>query len=240
MPPINVYGFSPAFGLPDASPFVVKVLTYLAMAEVPYKLLAGDARKAPKGKLPYIEDGGRAIPDSTFIVEYLRKSYKDLDVGMSAAEHALATAVQSMLEEHLYFVILTQRWVDETGWKVVGPGIAEVIKKSGVPGFATPLVVNLVRKQVVKVAHAQGMGRHSHSEVEDIGIRLIDALAELAGEKPFFLGAAPRSIDATIFPFVWTLAATPIEGRLRTHIHSKTALIAYCERMKQRYFKDYA
>lgn len=237
---IQVYGFSPSLGLPDLSPFVVKVLAYLAMADIPYKLLAGDARKAPKGKLPYIEDGGRAIPDSSFIVEYLRKNYRDLDAGMSAADRALATAVQSMLEEHLYFVILTQRWVDDTGWKVVGPGISEVIKKAGVPGFAAPLVVNMVRKQVVKVAHVQGMGRHSMSEVEDIGVRLIDSLAELAGQKPYFLGEQPRAIDATVFPFVWTLSATPIEGRLRTHMRSKAALMAYCQRMKDTYFKEYA
>lgn len=237
---IQVYGFSPSLGLPDLSPFVVKVLAYLAMADIPYKLLAGDARKAPKGKLPYIEDGGRAIPDSSFIVEYLRKNYRDLDAGMPAADRALATAVQSMLEEHLYFVILTQRWVDDTGWKVVGPGISEVIKKAGVPGFAAPLVVNMVRKQVVKVAHVQGMGRHSMSEVEDIGVRLIDSLAELAGQKPYFLGEQPRAIDATVFPFVWTLSATPIEGRLRTHMRSKAALMVYCQRMKDTYFKEYA
>ena len=95
---IQVYGFSPSLGLPDLSPFVVKVLAYLSMADIPYKLLAGDARKAPKGKLPYIEDGGRAIPDSSFIVEYLRKNYRDLDAGISPADRALATAVQSMLE----------------------------------------------------------------------------------------------------------------------------------------------
>lgn len=240
MPPINVYGFAPSFGLPDASPFVVKVLAYLSMAEIPYKILPGDTRKAPKGKLPFIEDGGRAIPDSSFIVEYLRKNYKDLDAGISPADRALATAVQSMVEEHLYFVILNQRWVDDTGWKVVAPGISEVIKKSGVPGFAAPLVVNMVRKQVLKVAHSQGISRHSTSEVEDIGIRLIDSLAELAGDKPYFLGAAPRVIDATVFPFVWTLSATPIEGRLRTHIQSKAPLMAYCQRMKTQYFKDYA
>ncbi len=237
---IQVYGFSPSLGLPDLSPFVVKVLAYLSMADIPYKLLAGDARKAPKGKLPYIEDGGRAIPDSSFIVEYLRKNYRDLDAGISAADRALATAVQSMLEEHLYFVILTQRWVDDTGWAVVRPGISEVIKKSGVPGLVAPLVVNMVRKQVAKVAHVQGTGRHNMSEVQDIGIRIIDSLAELAGQKPYFLGDQPRAIDATVFPFVWTLSATPIEGRLRTHMQSKAPLMAYCQRMKDTYFKEYA
>jgi glutathione S-transferase len=236
MAPVHVYGFGPSFGLPDASPFVVKVLTYLRLAGIDHKLLAGDARKAPKGKLPYIEDGGRAIADSSFIVEHLRKSYRDLDVGLSVRDRALATAVQSMMEEHFYFVILVLRWVDERGWQVISPAFGETIKKAGVPGFATPLVMSLVRKQVVKTAHQQGMGRHSIEEVEGIGIGLIDALAELAGERRYFLGDEPRSVDASVFPFVWSVLATPIPGRLQSHVRGKPNLVAYCERLAAQHF----
>ncbi len=236
MPPVQVYGFGPSFGQPDASPFVVKVLTYLRLAGIDHKLLAGDSRKAPKGKLPYIEDGGQKIADSSFIVEYLRKTYKDLDAGQSVAERALATAVKSMMEEHFYFVLLVARWVDDRGWQVIGPGFGETIKKAGVPGFAAPFVMSMVRKQVVQTAHRQGMARHSIAEVEEIGVGLIDALAELAGDRPYFFGSEPRSIDASVFPFVWSILGTPIEGRLQTQMRSKANLVAYCERIRAQYF----
>ena len=236
MPSVKVYGFSPSFGLPDASPFVVKVLTYLRLAGIEHTLLAGDSRKAPKGKLPYIDDGGRTIADSSFIIEHLRKTYKDLDVGLSARDRALATAVKSMMEEHFYFVMLVARWVDERGWKVISPAFGQTIKKSGVPGFATPFVMNMIRKQVVQTAYRQGMGRHSIEEVEEIGVGLIDSLAELAGERPYFLGSEPRSIDASVFPVVWSVLATPIAGRLQSQMKSKANLVAYSERLREAYF----
>ena len=64
---ITLYGFGPAFGLPDPSPFVTKAETLLKMAAVPYRTALGNLRKAPKGKLPYIDDDGAVIADSTLI-----------------------------------------------------------------------------------------------------------------------------------------------------------------------------
>ena len=235
---IQLVQFAPAFGLPNASPFCMKLETWLRMAGLPYIAVNDSMRvmKAPKGKLPYIQDGGQTLADSSFIVDYLRKTYKDLDVGISTADRALATAVKSMMEEHFYFVMLVMRWVDERGWKVIGPGFGETIKKSGVPGFATPFVMNMIRKQVTQTAHRQGMARHSVPEVEEIGVGLIDALAELAGDRPYFLGNEPRSIDASVFPFVWSVLATPIDGRLRSHMQSKKHLVDYSDRIAAKHF----
>ena len=66
---IKLYQFEPAFGLPNASAFCMKVETYLRMARLPYEIARNaDIRKAPKGKMPYIEDKGQVIADSGFIV----------------------------------------------------------------------------------------------------------------------------------------------------------------------------
>ena len=75
---ITLYQFPPVWGLPNASPFCMKVETYLRMTGLPYQFARGaDIRKAPKGKFPVIEDNGKIIPDSSFIVEYLKASYGD-------------------------------------------------------------------------------------------------------------------------------------------------------------------
>jgi hypothetical protein len=49
---ITLYNFGPAFGLPDPSPFVMKVETLLKMAKLPYRTDATGFAKAPKGKIP--------------------------------------------------------------------------------------------------------------------------------------------------------------------------------------------
>ena len=54
-----------AFGEPTASPFCMKSLCMLHAADVPYEIIeTPDPRKAPRGKLPFIEINGRMIPDS--------------------------------------------------------------------------------------------------------------------------------------------------------------------------------
>ena len=72
---ITLYQFSPVWGLPNTSPFCLKVETYLRMTEVPYEIkFVMDPRKSPKGKLPVIKMNGETIPDSELIIDYLKQN----------------------------------------------------------------------------------------------------------------------------------------------------------------------
>lgn len=73
---LTLYGGGPAFGLPDASPFVSKAHVLLKMAGVPYTFAKANFRKAPKGKIPYIDDGGMLLGDSGFIRAHLYQQSK--------------------------------------------------------------------------------------------------------------------------------------------------------------------
>jgi len=72
---ITLYTFGPNFGLPDPSPFVVKAEVLLKMAGLPYRTDTTGFKKAPKGKLPYIDDDGTIVCDSTFIRFHLEKKH---------------------------------------------------------------------------------------------------------------------------------------------------------------------
>ena len=72
------------------------------------------APEAPKGKLPYIEDGDEVMANSGFIVLHLKTKYKDLNAGLNPAELALSLAMQRLLEEastlgHPIFVMAVHR-----------------------------------------------------------------------------------------------------------------------------------
>ena len=60
---ITLYGFGPLFSLPDPSQFVMKAEVLLKMSGLPYKIDLSGFRKAPKGKLPYINDDGERIAE---------------------------------------------------------------------------------------------------------------------------------------------------------------------------------
>jgi glutathione S-transferase len=66
---IELHQFSPNWGLPNASPFCMKLETYLRMANLPHQVVYEDKMdKAPKGKMPYIVDQGKKLGDSNLIL----------------------------------------------------------------------------------------------------------------------------------------------------------------------------
>ena len=229
---ITLYTFGPAFGLPDPSPFVTKAEVLLKMAGVPYRTDTGGYSKAPKGKLPYIEDDGARIGDSTFIRWHLEAKYGvDLDRGLSAEQRAVAWAFEKMTEDHLYWAFVDVRWLDDGNfWK----GPSEFFKR--VPAPVRPVVIALVRRQVRKSLHAQGMGRHSPEEKVRLAVRDVDAIADYLGDKRYFMGSEPSSVDATLFAFAIGILCPLFETPIRTAAERHDNLRRYVGRMTARYY----
>lgn len=230
---IKLYQFKPAFGLPNASPFCMKVETYLRMAGLPYECPRGaDLRKAPKGKLPYIEDGDTRIADSAFIIAYLKQTYGDkLDAHLSAREHAQALALRRLMEEHLYWAAIYTRWIEDGGF-----ARTREVFFDGMPAPLKQIVPHLARRAMRQELHGHGMGRHSREEIYAIGCQDIVALAHSLGDQPYFMGAQPSSLDATAYAFIANLLWVPLASPLLDEARKHANLEAYCQRMKARYF----
>jgi glutathione S-transferase len=231
---IKLYQFAPSWGLPNASSFCLKLETYLRMAELPFKIAPdADLRKAPKGKMPYIEDQGKTIADSNFIIEYLKATYGDrLDAHLSPAESAIALAMRRLMEENLYWVIVYSRWQEPDNWeKMKGWLFADV------PPLLRGIIPPMVRKQVLKSLYGHGMGRHDREEIYQIGSTDLTALSNFLGEKPFFLGTQPTTLDATAYGFLATILDIPIESPLKLSAQQLTNLSAYCDRIREKYYQ---
>src|SRR6185436_3543571 len=233
----TLYRFIPAWKLPDLSPFVVKLETYLKMAKVPYEPKIGDPRKAPKGKLPYIEHEGRLMGDSTIAIEHLKTAFGDpLDRDLGPKERAVAQAFKSMLEEHLYFVVLYQRWKLDEGWAHYVPVMTELLGKAGVPGLLRGFMLGRIRAKTITALQGQGHGRHAPEEIDRMGRAIVAAVGDYVGDGPFFFGAKPASIDATIYAFLVSLVDAPFAGAAKDEVNARPNLVAYVERMKKRYW----
>lgn len=233
---ITLYCFSPAAGLPDASPFVLKTMTLLKMAGLDYVEDRTGFSRAPKGKQPYIDDGGTIVADSTFIRLHLEKAHGvDFDGDLTAEQRAFAWAVEKMCEDHLYWVIVCNRWLDDANFE---RGPARFFDR--VPALARPAAKWFVRRKVTKSAHGQGMGRHKADEIAALGIRDIEALATILGDKPYVFGEAPCGADATVFAFVAAILAPIAESRVRDAALETPNLVAYRDRMMRAYFPEFA
>jgi glutathione S-transferase len=229
---ITLYNFGPAFGLPDPSPFVMKVETLLKMAKLPYRTDTTGFAKAPKGKIPYIDDDGVVVPDSTFIRWHIEKKYRiDFDQGLDAGQRATAWAFEKMAEDQLYWVCINDRWMnDENFYK----GPARFFNK--VPALIRPFVTTVVRRKLRATLHGQGLGRHSRDEILGLGTRSIDAISDFLGDKPFFMGGEPTGVDATMFAFACAILCPHFESPIRTAAEQRQNLRRYVGRMTARYY----
>ncbi len=230
---ITLYTFGAAFGLPDASRFVIKAHVLLKMAGQPYEVNRKGFNQAPKGKLPYINDAGTIVADSTFIRWHLEKKYGiDFDQGLSAEQRAMAWAIEKMLEDNLYWINVYWRWMNDANFAK----LAAVFFKP-VPALLRGVVEALVRGRVRKSLHAQGMGRHSEADMMAIARRDIDTLATLLGDKPYLMGDQHSSVDAMGFAGVTSMLCPHFDTPLKQHVvQSYPNLVAYEARMRQRYF----
>lgn len=230
---ITLYQFPPAFGLPNSSPFCMKLELYLRMAGLPYRnRYTLDLHRAPKGKLPWIDDDGVAMADSGLIVEYLKRKFGDpLDSELTPLQRAAALAITRMLEEHLYWAVLYDRWIASPGWEMTRPAFFGAL-----PWPLRVIVPWIARRGIRAELHGHGMGRHAPQQIHALGIADVDALAALLGDQAYFLGAHPTSVDAIAAAFLANLLMVPLETPVKIAAAGHPNLVAYCQRMAQRYF----
>jgi glutathione S-transferase len=229
---LHVYG--PDLGLPDPSPFVAKGHMLLKLAGLPYEARRSDPRKAPKHKLPVIEDDGQIVPDSTFIRLHIEKKYGfDFDAGLSQEQKGIAWAAEKMCEDHLYWIAMYERWVDDENFQAGPARFFNVI-----PQPVRPIVRSMVRKQIRDSLRAHGMGRHSREEMAVLGERAIGSIAAIMGGKPYFMGDRPCGADATVYAFLSSGACPVFRSHLRDAIAAHDKLSAYVDRMTAQYFPE--
>jgi glutathione S-transferase len=231
---ITLYTFGPGLGLPDPSPFVMKGEMLLKLAGLPYQIDTTGFAKAPKGKLPYIDDDGERIADSTFIRWHLEKKYQvDFDRGLNEEQRAVAWAFEKTAEDHLYWALIDARWMDDANFD---KGPRNFFRAAPAP--IRPLVIAMVRRKVRQALQAHGMGRHASAEIVALATRSIDAVAAYLGQKPFFMGAEPAGVDATVFSFIAGALCPAFETPIRRAAERHDNLKRYVGRVTARFYPD--
>jgi glutathione S-transferase len=233
---ITLYQFAPTWGIPNLGQFSVKVETYLRMTGLPYEVVETMPLKGPKGKLPFIEDEGQQIADSHFIIKYLKDKYGDpLDRNLSDEQRAIMTAVQRLLEEHLYWVSMYARWqYTDENWQIIKKATFD-----GMPPVIRDMVALVYRRLIIsKQIYGQGIGRHKADEIFHLGRVDLDTLSAFLAEKPYFMGDKPTSLDASAFGVLINTVCGPIESPVKDYGMGQKNLPAYCDRMMAEFFPE--
>ena len=233
---ITLFTTRAGFGLPDTSPFVLKTELQLQMAGLVYDRAAAIPPQAPNGKLPYIDDHGEVVSDSTFIRAHIERKYAvDLDAGLDARQRAEAWAIERLLEDHLYFAMVWFRWIDPDNF---AKGPAHFADQA--PEGERAQMRRDMQARKAGDLHAQGLGRHPPGRIAELGERSLDALSQLLGERPFLMGAMPCGVDATALGMLACVSTPFFDTPLRRAAEARPNLVAYVARMMRRHYPGHA
>lgn len=222
---ITIYEFPPAFGLTNASPFALKLQAYCKLANIDYQVKYRiDSEKMPKKKFPVAIINNEMVADSNIILATLEQNAK-LDADLSKEQHAIGYLIKELVEEKLYWSLVFSRWVDDEFWPLTKQEIF-----SEMPALLKLFVPNLVRKNLIKSIYAQGLGRHSKTQIYDFAIEAIEHLASLLGDKPYFVTERMTQYDAAAYATLTNLLNGKLSTPIKTAIENKPNLVAYINR----------
>jgi len=229
---IKLIQFPPSLGIPNASPFCMKLENQIRLLGLPYEnKYIEDPRKYPKGKLPAIEHNGKLMADTRVIAPYLISlAEHDPDAVLTPEQQGISHAMHRMLEESLYFVVMHMRWIDDNSWPKLNKNLFSHLK----PPLSWVLP-GMLRKKVARDLQGQGTGRMTSDEILQLGQQDLAALEGLLGDKSFLFGAEPTMLDATAQAFLAGICHSTMPIALGK---PSDALVSYCDRMKAHLYPD--
>ncbi|KAJ9602244.1 hypothetical protein H2200_013364 [Cladophialophora chaetospira] len=236
---ITIYGYVPAWGLPDISPYVTKVIFYLKICKIPYEYKSQDLavldEDAPCGKLPYIidSDNGSKVADSNVIITYLKQKYGDtLDADLNKTDKAIAVALDRLFGEHLYYSgVIEPRWRMDGGWETYIPYIVQGAEVG--PDLRKAL--DAFRVRILAGFAGQGMGRRDSGVVLEFYKVDIDAISDFLADKKYFLGDKVHTVDACAYSMLRHLVDQPQKWAGSGYVESKPNLVDYLKRMREEF-----
>lgn len=232
---ITLYQF-PKPERPSFSPFCTKIELFLKTYKLPYEnKYVMNPQKAPYGKLPYIVDQGESIPDSDEVIKYLIKKYhlpseNDLSEEQKAIHHAL----EVMINENLYWVMIYDRWIDERGLNQT-----KDLYFSQVPKILRSYIAGMVSRNMKKEMHGHGIGRHPSAVIQRKGIEDLKSISNLISDKKLLGNNNLCKADATTFSFLYNFIYTSYESESISFAKSQQNLKNYVDHIFNHYWKQH-
>lgn len=233
---IVLHGTVPAFGVPQASPFAMKVELLLKLSGLPYQVVQADIRAAPRGKIPWIVDEEAVVSDSRMIKTYLETHYTiDFTNDYSARALAHGLAIERMLEDHLYPLLMQQRW---TSLRDFNLGPAQGFDRA--PALQRMWLRITAARRARHLYIALGLDRLTAAEKYALVCKALDAIETAIAGQLYMLGGRVCGVDATVYAFLAALAAPQVRSSYGDYLRKQVELSAYMARMQAEFYPDFA
>ncbi|KAF3908873.1 hypothetical protein AA313_de0202857 [Arthrobotrys entomopaga] len=245
---VVLYAFEKHPGTPSASGYCQKSECYLRFAAVPYTQSDTLPFKAPKKKLPFVTIDGVVVPDSQFIIRYLKQhGIADLDkkVGLTSAQIAESLAYRGFWEEAIYPAIVRSRWFSKQNEPIIAREVFGDL----------PILVRIplrwwFRRNLIKQLKMQGIGRHTDAEVNLILREALEALevrlaptansSAITTAIPWFHNTpTPTDIDAVLTAMLINIVGTESNPFCKDIVLKSKVLRGYTKLAVEMYFPEF-
>lgn len=207
----------------NASPFCEKLHCFIKQHKLPHQVQAALPHHGPYKKIPYVTYQDTALGDSEFIIEQLAKDF-NIDINLTCAAHSW----QRTLEEHLYWVMVYSRWMDDEAWQVLKDAFF-----TPVPLLFRHWISKKARKLVMKNLYSQGLGRLTEQQVYQKGEADLKALNDHLNQSTFIGGDRLCHIDFFAQALIRNINNSDMPTRLSKIAAKYQGLEDYCLRVEQ-------
>jgi metaxin len=235
---MNIAVWQKGNGLASIDPKCLAVMTYCKFAQNsttvqptrnPYKYFSYT--------LPVLKHDKLMICGVTKIIDYLKLNSTDIDQGLPDKSQGLMGAYISMVEEKLVPALNYYFWIDARNYS-----------DSTRPKYAKAMMFPFFFFLPFRI-HNQLLSDITSSfnhnlPIEDIECKLykdakecLNLLSKLLGEKEFFFGTRPTTLDAVVYGYIAVLLKSTLPNEiLQQHLKNCNNLVSFCERISNKYF----
>lgn len=225
MEPFRVFTFAPAWGLPSAGPFALKLLAWLDHHDIPYRQeIENRPDRGPLGKSPWIEQGSLRMGDSDTIIRHLAAQQGLPDpFRCDTAAQATNRGLRIAFEERFHQILEWELFVHPEGRREMRAMIRTLT-----PPLIGPLVFAQMARHFDRQLRARGIGRLAPAQVAEEGRRLLDALAlRLETGGGWLDEGGPGLADFTVWGQVAPMLCWPMSTAVANHAKAIPILCAW-------------
>jgi len=219
------------------SPFALKVETWLRLANIKYENIFTMKFHPKTHQIPYIELNGESLGDSNLIISKLTEQFGvSLEDDLTGEQLAMSHAATSMVENYTAQTGFHYRYGFNMPRFVEFLKLGEYFNSQRAVRFWTRFQPFSTRLR----NHLSGLSRVENPTVWSLASKDLAALSAWLGDKQFFHGSSPSSVDCMMFGQLAQFLYIDIGFPQTTFIQSECRnLVDFVARMKEKYWSDW-
>ncbi|KAK4296572.1 hypothetical protein Pmani_030942 [Petrolisthes manimaculis] len=235
---LHVWEGEAKYGLPSMDLKSLQMMAYVKFSGAPVTIIkSSNPFKSPTGKLPVFKCSEGAFSEFSEVTTFLRKQNFSCDYELSARQCSEVVAYEQLMLEKLYPALIYLWWVEPKSYY-------EVTHKwffSNMPfphKFWYPRryhqgYCDLINSMFDDPDDSQLVETELHKQAQEC----LTMLSNRLGDREYFFGRTPSTIDAVIFSYLALLLKVDLKVPvLQNHIKACPNLSRFVSKAVQRFF----